>query len=63
MKKKKVKVSKLAEHTQLKIKSEGGETICYILYNRTMNVLLISDEKKNPLKWVPLGGDMTKEEE
>ena len=63
MKKKKVKVSKLAEHTQLKIKSEDGETICHILYNRTMNALLISDEKKSPVKWVPLGGDMTKEEE
>lgn len=63
MKKKKVKVNTLAEHTQLKIKSEDGETICYILYNRAMNVLLISDEKKRPLKWVPLGGDLKKEEE
>ena len=63
MKKEKIKVNTLAEHTQLKIKSKDGETICYILYNRAMNVLLISDEKKNPLKWVPLGGDMTKEEE
>jgi len=58
MKKKKIKVKILDEQTQLKIKSEDGETICYIMYNRAMNVLLISDEKKRPLKWVPLGGDL-----
>ena len=58
MKKKKIKVNILNEQTQLKIKSEDGETICYIMYNSTMNVLLISDEKKRPLKWVPLGGDL-----
>jgi hypothetical protein len=63
MKKKKIKVNTLAEHTQLKIKSKDGEVICYIVYNKAMNVLLVYDEKNRPLKWVPLGGDMTTEEE
>ena len=51
----KVKVNEVDNHTTIKLKDDEGETICYIRYNKIMNVIEIKNANKKPIKYIPLG--------
>ena len=51
----KVKVNTMTDTTRIKMKSEDGNTVCYITYNPKMNSLGILNNQKEFVKWVPLG--------
>ena len=51
----KVKVTEVDNNTRIKLKDDDGETVCYIYYNKNMNVLEIKNANKKPIKYIPLG--------
>jgi hypothetical protein len=51
----KVKVTEVDNNTRIKLKDDEGETVCYIYYNKNMNVLEVKNANKKAIKYVPLG--------
>ena len=51
----KIKVTEVDNNTTIKLKDDEGETVCYIHYNKGMNVVEIKNANKKPIKYIPLG--------
>jgi nicotinic acid phosphoribosyltransferase len=51
----KIKITEVDNNTTIKLKDDEGETVCYIHYNKSMNVVEIKNANKKPIKYIPLG--------